>query len=67
KRLFNLGVKFDITAVCAALNSFLGVMLLAITQLSTQQALKFAFPRNFIKLMKYGNLNPATEFKRKLV
>src|SRR5690554_6977328 len=40
KRLFNLGVKFDITAVCAALNSFLGIMLLAITQLSTQQALK---------------------------
>src|SRR5690554_223775 len=67
KRLFNLGVKFDITAVCAALNSFLGVMLLAITQLSTQQALKIEFPRNFIKFMKYGNLNPATEFKRKLV
>ncbi|MBB6681514.1 hypothetical protein H4O20_08670 [Aequorivita sp. 609] len=67
KRLFNLGVKFHITAVCAALNSFLGVILLAITQLSTQQALKIAFPRNFIKFMKYGNLNPETEFKGKLV
>ncbi|WP_282032758.1 hypothetical protein, partial [Aequorivita sinensis] len=48
------------------LNSFLGVMLLAITQLSTQQALKIAFQRNFIKLMKYGNLKPETEFKRKI-
>jgi len=42
-------------------------MLLAITQLSPQETLKIAFPRNFIKLMKYGNLNPATEIKRKLV
>uniref|UniRef100_UPI002491934B hypothetical protein n=1 Tax=Aequorivita sinensis TaxID=1382458 RepID=UPI002491934B len=46
---------------------FLKIILLAITQLSTQQALKIAFQRNFIKFMKYRNINPATEIKRKLV